>query len=573
MKRIKYFIFVLVASIVGLVTVDAASISVKANSTSPTVGSSVKVTVSVNGTGTAAGKAGAWEYCVSYDSSKLTLTSPSSPCVPDGVAGFSSTSKTFTFKVKASGSSKVTVKSAVLYDYASEAKMNASIGAVTITGKTQSDISVNPKTDTPQSDNSYLRTLKVYKDERVYELSPAFKKDTVSYTVEVPNDVEEVNIDAFVEDTGKARVAATPSLDKKVKLSEGANKVEIKVIAEKGNTRTYTVNIKRAETAPIVVKVDGKDYTVLRSLEGIDKPKYFVDGKQEIEGEEVPALVNETIGYSLVALKDIDGNVGLYSYNGKEYVRYFEIVDEVLTLVPKDVVNLVKGYEQRKDIDINGNKVRVYYKDADSDFVLLYAMNVSNGETLWYSYDIKEGTLQRYNEVKVEENSGKNIYFYLVIGFALLAGIALLIVFLMMGLNGRLRQKNEKLVKKLKEQKVKVIEHPVFDTEMKVESWKHMKEDDDSMYDDEAFFAREEVPENDINSTVEIKSDSFADEPPKKRKSSRKEAKAKKEAEEAELKAMRDDFLKTRELEITKELQSVEEPKKVKKRGLKKKKK
>ena len=111
MKRIKYFIFVLVASIVGLVTVDAASISVKANSTSPTVGSSVKVTVSVNGTGTAAGKAGAWEYCVSYDSSKLTLTSPSSPCVPDGVAGFSSTSKTFTFKVKASGSSKVTVKS------------------------------------------------------------------------------------------------------------------------------------------------------------------------------------------------------------------------------------------------------------------------------------------------------------------------------------------------------------------------------------------------------------------------------------------------------------------------------
>ncbi len=569
MKRIKYFIFVLVASIVGLVTVDAASISVKANSTSPTVGSSVKVTVSVNGTGTAAGKAGAWEYCVSYDSSKLTLTSPSSPCVPDGVAGFSSTSKTFTFKVKASGSSKVTVKSAVLYDYASEAKMNASIGAVTITGKTQSDISVNPKTDTPQSDNSYLRKLEV----TGYNLKPSFKKDTVSYTVEVPNDVEEVNIDAFVEDTGKARVAATPSIEGKVKLSEGSNKVEIKVIAEKGNTRTYTVNIKRAETAPIVVKVDGKDYTVLRSLEGIDKPKYFVDGKQEIEGEEVPALVNETIGYSLVALKDIDGNVGLYSYNGKEYVRYFEIVDEVSTLVPKDVVNLVKGYEQRKDIDINGNKVRVYYKDADSDFVLLYAMNVSNGETLWYSYDIKEGTLQRYNEVKVEENSGKNIYFYLAIGFALLAGIALLIVFLMMGLNGRLRNKNEKLVKKLKEQKVKVIEHPVFDTEMKVESWKHMKEDDDSMYDDEAFFAREEVPENDINSTVEIKSDSFADEPPKKRKSSRKEAKAKKEAEEAELKAMRDDFLKTRELEITKELQNVEEPKKVKKRGLKKKKK
>jgi len=569
MKRIKYFVFILMASIVGLVTVDAASVSVKASSTSPTVGSSVKVTVTVNGTGTSAGKVGAWEYCVSYDSSKLTLTSPSSPCVPDGVAGFSAASKSFTFKVKASGSSKVGIKSAVLYDYATEAKMNASLGAVTITGKTQSDISVNPKTDTPQSDNSYLRKLEV----TGYELKPAFKKDVVSYTVEVPNDVEEVNIDAFVEDTGKAKVVASPSIEEKVKLTEGANKIEIKVIAEKGNSRTYTVNVKRAETAPIIVKVNGKDYTVQRSLEGIEKPKYFAEGKQVIEDVEVPALTNETIGYTLVALKDIDGNLGLYSYNGRDYVKYFEIVDEALTLVPKDVVNLVKGYEQNKEIDINGNKVRVYYKDADSDFVLLYAMNVSSGESLWYSYDIKEGTLQRYNEVKVEESSGKNIYFYLAIGFAVLAGIALLIVFLMMSLNGRLKKKNEKLLKKLKEQKVKVIEHPVFDTEMKVESWKHIREDDDSMYDDETFFAREEIQKNDINSTAEIKSDSFVDEPKKKRKSSRKEAKAKKEAEEAELKAMRDDFLKTRELEITKELQSVDEPKNNKKRGLRKKKK
>ena len=72
-------------------------------------------------------------------------------------------------------------------------------------------------------------------------------------------------------------------------------------------------------------------------------------------------------------------------------------------------------------------------------------MNIANGETTWYAYDIKEGTLQRYVEPQQEEKKGKDIYFFLAIVFALIALIAILVVFALFGLNNRLRKKNEKI--------------------------------------------------------------------------------------------------------------------------------
>jgi len=127
-------------------------------------------------------------------------------------------------------------------------------------------------------------------------------------------------------------------------------------------------------------------------------------------------------------------------------------------------------------------------------------MNVGNGETAWYSYDIKEGTLQRYNgEVKVEKK-GKDIYFYLAIAFAVISGLAILIVFIVLGLNNRLKKKNDRLVNKLRDKKVKIVEHPVFDLDMKVDSWKDIKNDDD--ISDTEFFARPDDTMVKINEDV-----------------------------------------------------------------------
>ena len=118
--------------------------------------------------------------------------------------------------------------------------------------------------------------------------------------MEVPNNVSEVGINAFKED-GKAIISANIKDIDHIQLIEGVNKVVIIVRAEKDNKLEYVVNIKREEEDPIVVNVDGKDYIVLRSLEEIEKPKYYADSSLEIEEQTVEALSSDVTGYTLVS--------------------------------------------------------------------------------------------------------------------------------------------------------------------------------------------------------------------------------------------------------------------------------
>ena len=561
MKRLKYLIFTLLMGVVGVVSVSAASLSMSVSSKSVTVGSNVKVTVKASG-------AAGWEYCLSYDSSVFQLTG-GDKCVLGGtLAG--NQSVTFTLKALKQGSSTISLSDVSMLDDAAN-ELQVSKGSATVNVKTQSDISTNPKTDTPSSDNAYLKSLEVVG----YSLSPAFDKKVQSYEVEVPNEISEVGINAFREDLTSNISANVRDIDH-IQLTEGVNKVVITVRAQKGNKLEYVININRKETNPIVVTIDGKEYTVLRDMEELEKPKYYTDSSIEIEDQTIEALTSEVTGFTLVALKDEEGNVGLYIYKEGKYEKYVEVINELVTLIPKETNSLMPGYEHTKEIDIKGNKVTVYYNDGESDFVLLYAMNVGNGENAWYLYDIKEGTLQRYNGETKIERKGKNDYYYLAIAFAIVSALSLIIIFAILGLNNRLKKKNDRLVRRLREKKVKVLDHPVFDLE--VDSWKNVKTDDEELSDTD-FFARPDDTMTKINTDVEIKGEAFdseeeqvVEEKKKRKRREKRKTKEDKEAEEAELKAMRDDFLKTREIEITKEMRSVDKTKETKKRGRKKKK-
>ena len=69
-----------------------------------------------------------------------------------------------------------------------------------------------------------------------------FKKDKTEYSVEVPNNVSKVNVYATPLDS-KAKVTSGAG---EVSLKEGNNTVKVTVTAEAGNTKTYTLTIKRA---------------------------------------------------------------------------------------------------------------------------------------------------------------------------------------------------------------------------------------------------------------------------------------------------------------------------------------
>lgn len=73
-----------------------------------------------------------------------------------------------------------------------------------------------------------------------------FKRDTYSYTHEVPNDVSTVNVYAYPVDK-KASVTG----DGNITLKEGENTVEVTVTAEDGTQKTYTLNITRKAAGEI----------------------------------------------------------------------------------------------------------------------------------------------------------------------------------------------------------------------------------------------------------------------------------------------------------------------------------
>ena len=70
----------------------------------------------------------------------------------------------------------------------------------------------------------------------------------------------------------------------------------------------------------------------------------------------------------------------------------------------------------------------------DSDYYLIYGMNVDNGNIGWYKYDKKESSIQRYDSalidnLTIENNKYKKTIYVLggICGFMLLSVMVLLI--------------------------------------------------------------------------------------------------------------------------------------------------
>ena len=91
-----------------------------------------------------------------------------------------------------------------------------------------------------QSNNTYLQDLTVMHNSTNY-LS-GFNKETLEYNITVDNEIDNVDINAVLEDTLNQSVTGTGN---KV-LSAGLNNFEIKVTAASGSTKIYKINITRS---------------------------------------------------------------------------------------------------------------------------------------------------------------------------------------------------------------------------------------------------------------------------------------------------------------------------------------
>ena len=465
---------------IQVVNASSASISVSANKSSVTVGSKVSVSFKVS----SSTAIGAWDYQISTPSN-FTFQSCNNGQLIHQVGQVTnnktkSISVTCTFKANKAGKGTFGVKNYQVEDF-NVTTMSTTVGSATVnvvkaSTSTSSNNNNNSSKDDKKdySNNNYLKSLSV----DGYKLSPEFKKNTTTYSLDLPSGVENLTIKATKEDS-KASIKG----DGKVTVTEGVNKLEIKVTAEGGSTKTYTINATVAEKSAIKVTIGKDEFTVVRKKELLQSPSSsYKEGTIEMDGEKVPALISDITKYTLVGLKNTDGKINLYIYNDKD--KSFELYKEtsfksVLIYILDDSSKIPGGYK-KKEIKYNDEIIVAYQKAGDKDFYLIYGMNIETGEKNLYRYDDKEKTIQRYVDKDTKtSNSNNNIFVYIIIGL-----VSFLIITYIVILVNLLKKDSSKSYKELK---MRRIEEEIDDSpeEKEEEQEDELKDYSDEEDDDE----------------------------------------------------------------------------------------
>lgn len=424
------FIITLLVSVIALDnTVKAASSSINVSSNNTVVvGNNITVTVTLS----SSASLGSWDFTIGYDTSLLRLVSSTMESEGQRSVGYASrsgqTSKTYTlvFKALKSGSAKVYAYGSTVYGF-DESSMSVTNGSKTISIKTQAEIEAS------YSKNNYLSSLSV----DGYEISPSFNKDTLEYSLDLDSSVENVKISAAVED----KTASVNGIGD-ITLVEGNNKIEIVVTAQNGSTRTYVININVEEKNPIRVKVDGKDYTIVKRKNTLTIPENYVETTVNISNEEVPALYNDIINYTLVGLKDSNGNIKLFIYdsNTEKYILYQELGFNSNKLFLLESDEIPKGLEKTK-IKINGEEVPAYKIDDNSIYYVIYGMNLNTGNKDFYMYDSEEHTIQRYNTDMLDKlTNEKDRYLSIVLVLSIVSFLSILFLLIEINKNSKIKK-------------------------------------------------------------------------------------------------------------------------------------
>lgn len=441
MKNIlrKVSLFILSLFALGITEVYAAtgSVRVSSSTSNAVVGNTFTVTVTVSSTDVL----GTWQFDLNYNSSLFSLQSstPTPHVVDYGDGAIKTRSYKYTFKAVAKGTGAFSVSGVQIADYNTESYINTSTTTASVKVMTQQELQAS------YSKNNNLKGLEI----EGYTLEPEFNKDTLEYNLEVPNDVEKVNIKATKEDS-KARIVG----DGEVSLVEGLNKINIIVTAENGSTKTYVVNINVKELDPINVKINGKNYTVVRKKDVLTTPTSFEEKTIIIDDKEVPAFYSSKADLTLVGLNDEDGNVSLFIYKEKNNsYQEFKIIElGNLIVYPLGNYDDLNGYEKLV-VEINDYRIDAYQKTNITDYYLIKGINLETGKEHYYQYDKIEKTLQRYD---FDSNKSNEEFFLIMLTCA--GGVILLCLIIMLSLvtkNSKKVNKMELKAETIKEEKVK----------------------------------------------------------------------------------------------------------------------
>lgn len=475
MKRIKSLLIIvgLIVFFPSVVNAASANISVTGSS-SAVVGNKITLTVKLSSNT----PIGSWQMLLDYNSSYLQFVGGGGEAGGMNMANSSSGTKsqtyTFTFKALKSGNTTVKVNSYLVYAYSDMSEMSVSSVGKSIKIMTQAELEAS------YSKDNNLKALSV----EGYEISPIFNKDTLEYTVNVPEGTTSINIVATKNDN-----TATITGDGVKEVSMGTNAFEIVVKAQNGAEKVYKLTVNVIDENPIEVKINDKKYTLIKYSAGVTCPSGYETTTKMIENIEIPACYNQTIKYTLVGLKDSEGHIVLARYKNNNYELYSELSSNTLIIIPQKSTKDFKNYE-KMNIKINDQDVEVYKLNKDSKFSIVYGLNIATGKKDYYVYDEENKTFVLYDDEYINELEDLNEY-YLIACIFFGSGLFLLTIGIIFSNN-----KNKK--KKVSKNKKEEIEENVVETNIINSNSKNEKK---SKKDKNEIVEVEENPDNIIEET------------------------------------------------------------------------
>lgn len=413
MKRIKYGItcltvFIMLLIQTGIVMAAEGSVTYGSSSYSPTEGQEFQVGVYVNGSEAI----GAYEFYLDYDADMLEYVSGADSGGGGrlkfvGYGNASSYNYMLTFRATKAGSSNITISNAYLGPFDPN-----SGDSMTIT--TAASAPVNIQGPSTASGECRLAELTV---------SPTglwgFSPDKTEYDITVDNDISKLAITAKAE-SEKASVVISDT-----NLEVGVNTITIKVTAENGTVKNYSIIVRRKpaesetptttavsdpeiDNLSLSFLVNGKDMYVTENVDGITAPEGFQKTTVTYQNQEIPAFTSLTQNITLFYLQDgLGENGAFYAYNSVQdnvypYIRLSNAAGSYMIVSPESDVEAPEGYKETTLALSNGGDenvattIQAWIEGSSTEFFLIYALN-DDGECAFYQYDTKEKTLQRYH--------------------------------------------------------------------------------------------------------------------------------------------------------------------------------
>ena len=438
MKKISTFILAL---ILFATKVYAYGYDLSVTSNTVSVGNSISLNIRVTD---AAGKF------------NITSSNPGVISVSSSSAWIDNTTQSLTLRANREGTATISVSASDVTSYGGANISGTKSVTITVRSSSAPKPSGNGGYTAPKSSNNFLSSLTVDN----YKINEPFDKENLEYSLTVPADTEKIKINAQLADS-----TATLTGVGEIKVQTGVNNLEIIVTAANGSKRTYKLNVTVEEAKPIKVKINNKEYTVVRKRKELPEiSEYYEEKEITINGETIEGYYNKKLGYTLVGLKDKKGKTDYYIYKNNKYTLYkeYSFNGTILQILDK---SLKKGYKKTSFIydddkissyqEVKLNIIKNSYALDNNDiignqFYLFYAKNIETGKTSLYQYDALEKTVQRYNleVLNMYKNNTNTYYTWLIIGGIIILTLIITLITFIVVKNNKEKKEKKSLKKK-----------------------------------------------------------------------------------------------------------------------------